>query len=37
MIMNIISGYQKQDYHIPRRQLKTIGQGFQVETYKRGR
>ena len=36
MVMNMISGYLKQGYHMPRRQLKTIGQGFQVKTYKRG-
>ena len=28
MVMNMISGYLKQGYHMPRRQLKTIGQGF---------
>jgi len=35
--MNIISEYLKQGYHMPRRQFKTIGQGFQVKTYKKRR
>ena len=29
------SGYWKQGYHILRKQLKTIGQGFQVKTYEK--
>jgi len=37
MGMNIISEYLKQSYHMPKRQLKTIRQGFWVEIYKRRR
>ena len=31
----MISRYQKQDCHMLEKQLKTIGQGFQIEIYKR--
>ena len=34
--MSTISEYQKQGCYIPRKQLKTTRQGFQVKTYKRG-
>ena len=33
MKMNMISGQLKWDYYMPKRQLKTIGQEFQVEIY----
>ena len=36
MEINMINGLLKQDYYMQKRQLKTDGRGFQVETYKRG-
>ena len=34
--MNMINGLQKRDCYMQERQLNTIGQGIQVETYKEG-
>ena len=36
MEMNMINGQQKQGCLMQKRWLKTIGQEFQVETYKEG-
>jgi len=35
MEINMINGLLKQDYYMQKRQLKTDGREFQVETYKR--
>ena len=36
MKTNMISGLLKQDYHMPRKQLKTTSQEFWIRTYKKG-
>ena len=36
MGINTINGSQNQGYHMQDRQLKTIGRGIRVETYKEG-